>query len=97
MRGLDLGLDRFKFFPAEASGGIRGAEGTVGTVPDDSILSDRRHPCRIAPRNGWHLKSVLCVGGSWLYKQSDSMDAVAGARAKGSGVAHLNFLLTMFD
>ena len=23
MRGLDLGLDRFKFFPAEASGGIK--------------------------------------------------------------------------
>ena len=30
MRGLDLGLDRFKFFPAEASGGIqRRGEGST--------------------------------------------------------------------
>ena len=27
MRGLDLGLDRFKFFPADAAGGIGAAQG----------------------------------------------------------------------
>ena len=36
MRGLDLGLDRFKFFPAEASGGIAALKalgGPFGDVP----------------------------------------------------------------
>ena len=30
MRGLDLGLDRFKFFPAEASGGIAALSALTG-------------------------------------------------------------------
>ena len=46
MRGLDLGLDRFKFFPAEASGGIAGAEGAGGAFLRRSILPDRRDPAR---------------------------------------------------
>ena len=32
MRGLDLGLDRFKFFPAEASGGIAALKAHVGAL-----------------------------------------------------------------
>jgi 2-dehydro-3-deoxyphosphogluconate aldolase / (4S)-4-hydroxy-2-oxoglutarate aldolase len=76
MRGLDLGLDRFKFFPAEASGGVaalRALSGPFGNVrfcPTGGIRS--------ASAAEWlALDTVLCVGGTWLYRQGDSMGAVA--------------------
>lgn len=85
MRGLDLGLDRFKFFPAEASGGI----------PALKALSAPFANVRFCPTGGirpdnageWlALESVLCVGGTWLYRgPSDDLDEVAErARAVGS-------------
>ncbi len=76
MRGLDLGLDRFKFFPAEASGGIAalgaltGPFGNVRFCPTGGIK----------PETMWDwlaLKSVLCVGGTWFYKAGDALDVVA--------------------
>ena len=76
MRGLDLGLDRFKFFPAEASGGVTALKALSGPFAK----------ARFCPTGGirpdsaseWlALETVLCVGGSWLYKQGDSMDVVA--------------------
>ena len=76
MRGLDLGLDRFKFFPAEASGGVTALKALSGPFAK----------ARFCPTGGirpdsaseWlALETVLCVGGSWLYKQGDSMDLVA--------------------
>jgi 2-dehydro-3-deoxyphosphogluconate aldolase/(4S)-4-hydroxy-2-oxoglutarate aldolase len=65
MRGLDLGLDRFKFFPAEAAGGI----------PALKALAAPFAQCRFCPTGGiteatapdWlALDAVLCVGGSWV-------------------------------
>ncbi len=65
MRGLDLGLDHFKFFPAETSGGIDGLK----------ALSAPFGQCRFCPTGGISLTlaprylalgSVLCVGGSWV-------------------------------
>lgn len=65
MRGLDLGLDRFKFFPAEASGGLKALQ----------ALAAPFHQVRFCPTGGITLEtapawlahpSVLCVGGSWL-------------------------------
>jgi len=65
MRGLDLGLTHFKFFPAEASGGI----------PALKALSAPFSHCLFCPTGGikpdtaadWiALDQVLCVGGSWL-------------------------------
>ena len=65
MRGLDLGLDHFKFFPAMASGGI----------PALMALAAPFAGCRFCPTGGiteatapdWlALDSVLCVGGSWV-------------------------------
>jgi 2-dehydro-3-deoxyphosphogluconate aldolase/(4S)-4-hydroxy-2-oxoglutarate aldolase len=76
MRGLDLGLDRFKFFPAEASGGIaalRSLSGPFGGVrfcPTGGIRPDNA-------ADWLALDTVLCVGGTWLYRRGDSMDAVA--------------------
>ena len=77
MRGLDLGLDRFKFFPAEASGGIAALKaqsapfGQVRFCPTGGIRSDNA--------GEWlAVASVLCVGGSWLYRGAeDSLEAVA--------------------
>ena len=77
MRGLDLGLDRFKFFPAQASGGIAALKahsapfGQVRFCPTGGITADNAAE--------WlGLASVLCVGGSWLYRGvEDSLEAVA--------------------
>jgi 2-dehydro-3-deoxyphosphogluconate aldolase/(4S)-4-hydroxy-2-oxoglutarate aldolase len=80
MRGLDLGLDRFKFFPAEAAGGLKalgalaGPFGDVrfcptGGVREDSAASWLAHP------------SVLCVGGSWIVAPGDDLQLIE-ARAR---------------
>ena len=76
MRGLDLGLERFKFFPAEASGGIAalkalsGPFGNIRFCPTGGIRPDNAAE--------WlALDAVLCVGGTWLYRTGDTMDAVA--------------------
>ena len=65
MRGLDLGLTHFKFFPAETSGGL----------PALKALAAPFGQCRFCPTGGiteasapdWlAFKPVLCVGGSWV-------------------------------
>lgn len=75
MRGLDLGLDRFKFFPAEAAGGIHalkalsGPFGKIRFCPTGGIRPD-------SAAEWLSLDAVLCVGGSWLYRSGDSMAEV---------------------
>jgi 2-dehydro-3-deoxyphosphogluconate aldolase/(4S)-4-hydroxy-2-oxoglutarate aldolase len=65
MRGLDLGLSHFKFFPAMASGGL----------PALKALAAPFGQCRFCPTGGigpdnaaeWlAFEPVLCVGGSWV-------------------------------
>jgi len=65
MRGMDLGLDRFKFFPAATSGGIPALKALAGPFGQ----------ARFCPTGGitpataldWlALDAVLCVGGSWV-------------------------------
>lgn len=65
MRGLDLGLDRFKFFPAMAAGGLPALKalaapfGNVRFCPTGGIDPDNAAEwLAFAP--------VLCVGGSWV-------------------------------
>ena len=76
MRGLDLGIDRFKFFPAEASGGISalkslsGPFGGIRFCPTGGIRPDNA-------ADWLALDAVLCVGGTWLYRRGDDMEAVA--------------------
>jgi 2-dehydro-3-deoxyphosphogluconate aldolase/(4S)-4-hydroxy-2-oxoglutarate aldolase len=71
MRGLDLGLDRFKFFPAEASGGVAALKALAGPFAE----------VRFCPTGGirpdsaacWlELEAVLCIGGSWLVSPGKS-------------------------
>ena len=82
MRGLDLGLERFKFFPAESAGGIAalkalsGVFGNVRFCPTGGIRADTAAAWLALP-------SVLCVGGSWLVEPGEpDLSAIAGrARA----------------
>jgi 2-dehydro-3-deoxyphosphogluconate aldolase/(4S)-4-hydroxy-2-oxoglutarate aldolase len=82
MRGLDLGLDRFKFFPAEANGGIPALKaiaapfGSVRFCPTGGITAQTA--------TDWlALDAVLCCGGSWLVpKGAPDVAAIeAAARA----------------
>ena len=65
MRGLDMGLDHFKFFPAKAAGGIDALKalaapfGEVRFCPTGGIGAD-------TAADWLALEPVLCVGGSWV-------------------------------
>lgn len=82
MRGLDLGLTHFKFFPAEASGGLKALK----------ALAAPFYQARFCPTGGITLASapewlafdpVLCVGGSWLATGTmEEVEAKARAAAE---------------
>jgi len=81
MRGLDLGLDRFKFFPAMAAGGL----------PALKALSAPFGNVRFCPTGGISLENapewlafdpVLCVGGSWVSPKGAPDRAKVEALAK---------------
>ncbi|WAT01978.1 bifunctional 4-hydroxy-2-oxoglutarate aldolase/2-dehydro-3-deoxy-phosphogluconate aldolase [Rouxiella chamberiensis] len=65
MLGLDAGLREFKFFPAEANGGVKALQAIAGPFPQVRFCPTGG----ITPgnyRDYLALKSVLCIGGSWL-------------------------------
>lgn len=79
MRGLDLGLTHFKFFPAETSGGLKALKAFAAPF----------YQCRFCPTGGvseanaadWlAFDPVLCVGGSWVATGSPA-EIEAKARA----------------
>jgi 2-dehydro-3-deoxyphosphogluconate aldolase/(4S)-4-hydroxy-2-oxoglutarate aldolase len=81
MRGLDIGLSRFKFFPAVAAGGI----------PALKALSSPFPHCCFCPTGGitqenageWlALDAVSCVGGSWLVPRGAPDRAAISAAAR---------------
>jgi 2-dehydro-3-deoxyphosphogluconate aldolase/(4S)-4-hydroxy-2-oxoglutarate aldolase len=80
MRGLDLGLDHFKFFPAEAAGGLRALKalaapfGKVRFCPTGGITEQSAREWLAHP-------AVLCVGGSWLVPPGEPDIAAIRARA----------------
>jgi 2-dehydro-3-deoxyphosphogluconate aldolase / (4S)-4-hydroxy-2-oxoglutarate aldolase len=82
MRGLDLGLSHFKFFPAATSGGIPALKALSGPFGDVRFCPTGGITLETAP--DWlALPPVLCVGGSWIVP-SGSLDAArveANARA----------------
>lgn len=81
MLGLDLGLTRFKFFPAEASGGIKALSaiaapfGMAKFCPTGGITPES------AP-NWLALDAVLCVGGSWMIPKGEPDVAKIEAAAR---------------
>ena len=81
MRGFDLGLTRFKFFPAEASGGI----------PALKALSAPLADARFCPTGGvraetaadWlAVPAVLCVGGTWFVRPGERDMSKVAERAR---------------
>ena len=82
LRGLDLGLDRFKFFPAEASGGIPALKALAG--PFGNIRFCPTGGVRPETAREWlALDAVLCVGGTWFVKPGDDF-ATVGERARAA-------------
>ncbi|WP_374281480.1 bifunctional 4-hydroxy-2-oxoglutarate aldolase/2-dehydro-3-deoxy-phosphogluconate aldolase [Novosphingobium sp.] len=82
MRGLDLGLDRFKFFPAEANGGIPALKAIAAPFGMARFCPTGGITAATAP--DWlALDAVLCCGGSWLVpKGAPDVAAIeAAARA----------------
>jgi 2-dehydro-3-deoxyphosphogluconate aldolase/(4S)-4-hydroxy-2-oxoglutarate aldolase len=84
MRGLDLGLTRFKFFPAVAAGGIPALKAQAAVFGDLRFcptggISEETAPDWLA------LDAVLCVGGSWVTgKGPPDYAAVAKAARRAS-------------
>jgi 2-dehydro-3-deoxyphosphogluconate aldolase/(4S)-4-hydroxy-2-oxoglutarate aldolase len=80
MRGLDLGLDRFKFFPAETSGGIKALKALAAPFYQVRFCPTGGITAETAP--DWlALDAVLCVGGSWLVPAGEPDAQAIEARA----------------
>jgi len=83
MRGLDLGLDHFKFFPAETSGGIKALKALAAPFYQTRFCPTGGITEQTAP--DWlALDAVLCVGGSWLVPAGDLDPAAIEQRARAA-------------
>jgi 2-dehydro-3-deoxyphosphogluconate aldolase / (4S)-4-hydroxy-2-oxoglutarate aldolase len=88
MRGLDLGLSHFKFFPAEANGGLPALRSLIGPFGQ----------CKFCPTGGikqdtaadWlAVPEILCVGGSWLVgKGTPDVAAIEAAARAAAALKH---------
>jgi 2-dehydro-3-deoxyphosphogluconate aldolase/(4S)-4-hydroxy-2-oxoglutarate aldolase len=83
MTGLDLGLTRFKFFPAESVGGLAALKAyasvfrEVRFCPTGGITADTAPLWLAEP-------AVLCVGGSWLVPSGTIDEAAIRQRAEAA-------------
>jgi 2-dehydro-3-deoxyphosphogluconate aldolase/(4S)-4-hydroxy-2-oxoglutarate aldolase len=86
MRGLDLGLTRFKFFPAEASGGLPALRalaapfGAVRFCPTGGITEATAPEWLAEP-------AVTCIGGSWIVKKGMSLAEIGAAARRAAAFA----------
>ena len=65
MAGMNYGLKEFKFFPAEANGGVKALKAIAG--PFSQVRFCPTGGISLANyRDYLALESVLCIGGSWL-------------------------------
>ena len=65
MIGLSAGYTRFKFFPAESSGGINAVKSFSGPFKDVRFCPTGGIDAALAPRY-LKLDNVITVGGSWM-------------------------------
>ncbi len=83
LRGLDLGLSYFKFFPAEAMGGLATLKALAAPFPEirfcptGGIREDTARDWLAHP-------SVLCVGGSWIVPVGETDLSAIAARARAA-------------
>jgi 2-dehydro-3-deoxyphosphogluconate aldolase/(4S)-4-hydroxy-2-oxoglutarate aldolase len=78
MTGMARGYDHFKFFPAEAAGGVRMVQAIAGPFPGITFcptggITSANYREYLA------LGNVACVGGSWVAPQG-AMDQGDWAR-----------------
>jgi 2-dehydro-3-deoxyphosphogluconate aldolase / (4S)-4-hydroxy-2-oxoglutarate aldolase len=83
MRGLDLGLTHFKFFPAEASGGIAALKAIAAPFGMCKFCPTGGITLATAP-NWLAVEPVLCVGGSWVVGKGAPDVAAIEAAARAS-------------
>ncbi len=75
MRGMDLGLEHFKFFPATAAGGIPALKALAAPFFAAKFCPTGGITAATAP--DWlAVPSVLCVGGSWVVPAGAPLDEV---------------------
>ncbi|WP_298334432.1 bifunctional 4-hydroxy-2-oxoglutarate aldolase/2-dehydro-3-deoxy-phosphogluconate aldolase [uncultured Erythrobacter sp.] len=80
MRGLDLGLNHFKFFPAMAAGGIPALKALSGPFGQCLFCPTGGITAETAPE--WlAMRNVLCLGGSWIVPDGASLEEI-NARAR---------------
>jgi len=90
MDGADYGYDHLKFFPAEASGGVKAIQSIGGPFPD----------IRFCPTGGINinnvrdylaLSNVACCGGSWLVNDQiiEAKDWSAITKLANQALAHV--------
>jgi 2-dehydro-3-deoxyphosphogluconate aldolase/(4S)-4-hydroxy-2-oxoglutarate aldolase len=86
MRGLEFGLDHFKFFPASTSGGPPALKALCGPFrgvhfcPTGGITQQNAADWLSNPQ-------VLCVGGTWLVEREQPDPArIRAAAATASGL-----------
>ena len=73
MLGMQYGLKEFKFFPAEANGGVKALQAIAGPFGHIRFCPTGG----ISPanyRDYLALNSILCIGGSWLVP-ADALEA----------------------
>ena len=76
LRGMDFGLDAFKFFPAEAAGGIAALKALSAPFGGAVFCPTGGVSAQTAP--DWlALPQVLCVGGSWVVPRDATLDEIA--------------------
>lgn len=86
MRGLDLGLEHFKFFPAEASGGLPALKALAAPFGGVRFCPTGGISAASAPEWLAH-PSVLCVGGSWITPKSADMAEVHALAQQAAAIA----------
>jgi 2-dehydro-3-deoxyphosphogluconate aldolase/(4S)-4-hydroxy-2-oxoglutarate aldolase len=84
MRGLDLGLTHFKFFPAMAAGGVPALKAIA--APFGGVRFCPTGGIRQETAGEWlAMDSVLCVGGSWLVPKGPPDYAAIEQAARAAG------------
>lgn len=87
MRGLNLGLSHFKFFPASTSGGVPALKALAGPFGGAKFCPTGGITLETAP--DWlAIEPVLCVGGSWIVgKGVPDPAAITAAAAKAAALS----------
>ena len=85
MRGYDLGLRHFKFFPAETSGGLKALKALAAPFYEAKFCPTGGISAASAPE--WlAFDPILCVGGSWVTPKGASMAEVEALAREAAGL-----------